>query len=206
MNRFINSSSSRPVFRFPLMSFSSMACVCLAIALLSAAGSAAAKPEKMKVCHVSSDGKVNLLVVSPNAYHVGNPAHEFDGIIDYEPSDIGASGEGTEDSNGDGIDDGCEPPDNVACPCFDSVDLEIVTADNQSTDESCSTIDLPLFMNIAATPPIIEGLPAMFFANQSQGICFNIIDGVSVGDVQEIESCINLIASRCAAINTATAN
>lgn len=104
--------------------------------VLSASTALAAKPEKTLVCHVGNEeglggetylddpgcvpieengyfcpdaGKIDLIKVAKAHKHLNNSSHEYDGISDYLPEDVGASGEGKEDSNGDGIDDGCEP-------------------------------------------------------------------------------------------------
>jgi hypothetical protein len=94
--------------------------------------------ETVRVCHVGSElpeydpnctencgdaGKIDLIEVSVNAYHLGNPAHAYGGVSDYLPGDEGASGVGTEDSDGDGVDDGCEIPEDPYCPCFTTEDL-----------------------------------------------------------------------------------
>ena len=97
----------------------------------------AAKKEKDLICHVGSEegpggetylddpgcvpveengyfcpdaGKIDLIEVSKKANHLGNLSHTYGGISDYRPGSLGASGEGSEDSDGDGIDDGCEFP------------------------------------------------------------------------------------------------
>jgi hypothetical protein len=105
----------------------------VATLMLFAATKLAAGQEKELICHVGNKesrtgdtylddpdckggncpdaGKIDLIVVANVAKHLGNPSHIYDEIPDYRPSDVGASGDGTEDSNGDGIDDGCEPID-----------------------------------------------------------------------------------------------
>lgn len=112
--------------------------------VLFASTALAAKPEKTLVCHVGNEvgpggevylddpgcvpieeneyfcpdaGKIDLIEVAKANKHLNNQSHEYDGISDYLPEEVDASGEGKEDSNGDGIDDGCEPP--PACPCAD---------------------------------------------------------------------------------------
>jgi hypothetical protein len=104
--------------------------------MLFAATGFAAKQEKTLICHVGNEvgpggedylddpgcvpiddngnfcpdaGKIDLIEVAKAHKHLNNPSHEYDGISDYLPEDIFASGEGNEDSNGDGVDDGCEP-------------------------------------------------------------------------------------------------
>jgi hypothetical protein len=82
-------------------------------------------------------GKVDLLEVSASSRHLGNPSHAYGGVSDYEPGAMGASGVGTDDSDGDGIDDGCEIPAAAECPCWDEGELTAVTAANLSPD-ACS--------------------------------------------------------------------
>lgn len=84
-------------------------------------------PGKVLVCHVGNElpeydpactegcgdaGKIDLIEVANPAKHLGNPAHTYDGQSDYDPVEAGATGEGKEDSDGNGIDDGCEIPDD----------------------------------------------------------------------------------------------
>ena len=125
--------------------------------MLFAATGFAAKKEKTTICHVGNEegpggevylddpgcaphegngyfcpdaGKIDLIEVANANRHLLNPSHMYDGISDYLPEDIGASGEGKEDTNGDGIDDGCEPP-TLACPCWDTfTESELVAAFN----------------------------------------------------------------------------
>jgi len=106
--------------------------VVIVFLMLFAATNLAAGQEKNLICHVGNKesrsgetylddpdckggncpdaGKIDLIMVAHAAMHLDNPAHMYDSISDYRPEDIGASGVGTEDSNGDGVDDGCEPP------------------------------------------------------------------------------------------------
>lgn len=115
----------------------------------------AAKQEKVLICHVGNEmgpngevylddpgciphednnyfcpdaGKIDLISIAKVSKHLGNPSHEYDGISDYLPADVGASGEGSEDSNGDGIDDGCEPPET--CPCWTASQMTELTPPN----------------------------------------------------------------------------
>jgi hypothetical protein len=124
------------------------------IFMLVATTTLAAKKEKELICHVGNEvgpggevylddpgcapieengyfcpdaGKIDLIEVANANKHLNNPSHAFGGISDYLPADVGASGEGDEDSDGDGIDDGCQPPVLESCPCWtvevlDSVD------------------------------------------------------------------------------------
>lgn len=119
----------------------------------------AAKKEKDLICHVGNEfgaegevylddpgctphedndyfcpdaGKIDLIEVAKSNKHLENSSHTFEGISDYWPADVGASGEGKEDSDGDGIDDGCQPPVLAACPCWSAE--EIVSIDGIHSD------------------------------------------------------------------------
>jgi hypothetical protein len=129
---------------------------------------AAAKQNKMLICHVGNEagpggetyldepdcepsdlngyfcpdaGKIDLIVIAEKAAakHLVNPSHHWDGISDYDPYDLGASGKGTEDSDGNGVDDGCEIPVENDCPCWDVIELTAVTAENQKEFLSCNS-------------------------------------------------------------------
>ena len=67
-------------------------------------------------------GKIDLILVSERANHLGNEAHAFNGLSDYEPfkENAGSDPNDFEDINGpDGIDDGCEPEEQLlTCPCW----------------------------------------------------------------------------------------
>lgn len=109
--------------------------------LLLSASLFAAKPEKILICHVGNEvgpndevydpscapieennyfcadaGKIDLIEVAKAGKHLGK--HGYGGITDYEPASIGATGEGAEDTDGDGVDEGCDPPLILACPCW----------------------------------------------------------------------------------------
>ena len=197
-----------------------------------AAKKSVAKNEKVLICHVGSDvgpggevylddpscvpgesndyfcpdaGKVDLIVVSKNAKHLGNKAHTFDGFSDYEPGEVGASGEGTEDSNGDGIDDGCEPAE--VCPCWSSMDLNAVTADNINSASSCDNVSvLPGragIENVEGSNPDAEG---GFIAVSMPGfeVCLtrDYAPGFLPVTTEEADTCVAQIAQRCAAIGS----
>lgn len=83
------------------------------------------KVEKVAVCHVGHKlpeydpnctegcgdaGKIDLIEVKQSVAvkHLGNTAHSYDGVSDYVPGSHGATGVGNKDSDGNGIDDGCE--------------------------------------------------------------------------------------------------
>lgn len=177
--------------------------------MLFSANGFAGKAEKVLICHVSSDdGTIQLINVSQNSNHLGNESHFFEGISDYEPSEIGASGEGTEDTNGDGIDDGCEPAQD--CPCWDLGDLQSVTAANKDEYgcENGSTLPhLAVISNKREESLEVDGL---FFAvdgvfNGGNPICgadVTLPIGLSISD-DEVSTCIAQIAARCAAIGHA---
>jgi len=186
----------------------------------------AAKKEKILICHVGTElgpngeeydpacvpdefngycsadaGKIDLIIVPENAKHLGNPSHEYDGLSDYEPSEVGASGEGTEDSNGDGIDDGCEPAED--CPCWDAAELLSVTADNYLTNGSCSTTSaLPiaaLIQNDGTTPGVEGGFAAI--NSEPDKFCQTRDFELELETTaEEAAACIAQIAARCAAI------
>ena len=69
-------------------------------------------------------GKVDLIAVSKNAKHIGNPAHYFmdSGGFEWEDylpeEDVGDEAADFEDANFDGIDDGCELEVPQTCPCW----------------------------------------------------------------------------------------
>ena len=158
----------------------------LGIALILTAVNVSAKQEKVLLCHVGNEtgrggevylddpdcvpndlnnyfcpdaGKIDLIVVAKSAKHLNNSSHMWDGISDYEPSEVGASGEGTEDSDGNGIDDGCEPID--VCPCWTTLELNAITVENQETGASCDIGSYPPYMvilqNTLFISPIVEG-------------------------------------------------
>lgn len=131
--------------------------------MLFAATGFAAKKEKDLICHVGNEegsegevylddpgcvpveengffcpdaGKIDLIEVANTSKHLNNPNHTYDGIDDYLPDEVGASGEGNEDSDGDGIDDGCQPPPPPAsCPCWTNEVLDSVDGFNTNNDQ-----------------------------------------------------------------------
>lgn len=123
------------------------------LCLLLFAGPLAAKQEKELICHVGNEtgvngevylddpgctpyegndyfcpdaGKIDLIEVAKASKHLSKSSHAFDGISDYRPADLGASGEGNEDSDGDGIDDGCQPPVLTSCPCWSAAEINSI--------------------------------------------------------------------------------
>ena len=182
-----------------------------------------AKQDKILICHVGNEvgpggevylddpgcvpieendyfcpdaGKIDLISVAKVSKHLGNPSHEYDGISDYRPADIGASGDGKEDSNGDGIDDGCQPPET--CPCWDEVELLSVTAENQA-DFSCLYHPTnSLIQNDDVVFPTVEG---GFLTRSNIPDCLTRDFPFSmVITVDELVVCNAQIAARCAAI------
>jgi len=162
----------------------------------------AARPDKILVCHVESEtGKVDLLMVPERANHLGNPGHFYEGLTDYLPEEVGASGDGTEDSDGNGIDEGCEP--SVTCPCWEESDLLSVTAENFN-EFSCSFFadlypGVAVIANISGSTPGVEGGFGVDTIDRDPAICFTRDFGIGFGvSFDEANACISQIASRCA--------
>ena len=69
-------------------------------------------------------GKIDLILVSTKAKHIGNPSHSFDDTVylweDYAPEDgIGNDPADFEEGDVVGIDRGCEKPEeNLMCDCW----------------------------------------------------------------------------------------
>ena len=165
-------------------------------------------PDKFNGYCSADAGKIDLIVVAEKAAakHLNNDSHSWDGISDYEPSDVDASGDGTEDSDGDGVDDGCEPVE--PCPCWDVGDLMVVTADNNYTDSCSGNPFLPpypmgaLIENDEIDDPEVEG---GFAASNGGGFpvaCYtrDFLPGFLEITADEANACIEQIATRCAAI------
>ena len=178
--------------------------------LFTVAGNAAPK-EKDLICHVDSDtGNIKLIVVSRRANHLGNPAHTFDGVSDYRPEWVGAAGDSTEDANGDGIDDGCEP--SQECPCWAKMELLSVTADNNDTAFSCSSafsytegevVEIAVIANTLRNPDVEGGFAASRAPGSDElGYCITRDIPPNFLDITDEEAvvCIDQIVARCAAI------
>jgi hypothetical protein len=180
--------------------------VIFSILLLGSGNLLAAKETKVLVCHVGEEGSIDLILVSGSSSHLGNAAHNFDGIVDYTPGSVGASGDGTEDFDGDGVDEGCEPPDVVACPCWVEDDLTTVTAENQLVDESCANIStLPFAAAIQNSPGSTPGVEGGFTAADFGSGPFCETRDFPVQFVispEEFDACIELIVDRCADIGS----
>ena len=204
----------------------------VAAALSLAASSVAASPEKSLVCHIGNKagpsgevyldnpacvpgedngyfcpdaGKIDLILAANNSAHLGNPSHGWDGIFDYQPVEVGASGAGTEDSDGNGVDDGCELP--LPCPCWAESDLLSVTAENHLAANSCSLVSVLPFAAIIQNDqqfnsPEVEGGFTAFASDLAPSLCTTrdfepFLLMITAG---EAAACISQIASRCAAI------
>lgn len=204
----------------------------LAAVLLLTATGLAASPDKGIVCHVGNEagpggevylddpgcvpgedngyfcpdaGKIDLLVVGNVSAHLDNASHGWDGLTDYDPIEVGASGDGTEDSDGNGVDDGCEPP--LPCPCWAEQDLLSVTAGNHLLANSCSAVSSLPFAAIIQNDqelenPEVEGGFAAFASDVAPSVCatrdfepFQLLVSAA-----EAAACVSQIASRCAAI------
>lgn len=207
----------------------------VACTLLLVANAVCAKQEKMLICHVGNEtgpggetylddpdcvpsdlndyfcpdaGKIDLIVVAEkSAYkHLGNVSHYWDGISDYDPIVMGANAEGTEDSDGNGVDDGCEIPDE--CPCWDEIDLLAVTEDTYY-GVSCNVYNWG-YPNFAGLQGFGDPYPSTFFAGNSSatdpvgGIPYcdgHFSDGtfdqqMYISD-EEANACISQIFARC---------
>jgi len=151
-------------------------------------------------------GKVDLIVVATVSKHLGNPKHAYDGLSDYKPADVGAGGDSTEDNNGNGIDDGCEPLQE--CPCWAESELLSVTAENLSTDitlNSCSMGSvLPDFAAIQNVPGSTPGVEGGFAAQITGAGAFCLTRDIDMSTVliteEEAYACIAQVVARCAAI------
>jgi hypothetical protein len=204
--------------------------------ILFATTGLAAKQEKALICHMGNEaglggetylddptcvpsdvngffcpdaGKVDLIVVAKADKHLNNDSHSWDGISDYEPSEVGASGDGTEDSDGDGIDDGCEPAD--ICPCWDVAELQAVTAANHDPVDSCSSFTTSIghypesvALSTISSPGAVrfQAFEPYWYTEVAECYKYNS-DATSifipVSD-EELAICVNQIADRCAAI------
>jgi hypothetical protein len=81
-------------------------------------------------------GKIDLILVSTKAKHIGNEAHSFGDDSDYAPvlDDVGDDPADFEDNTSppDGIDDGCETEELLTCPCFTAEEANAI-ADGEVT-------------------------------------------------------------------------
>lgn len=200
----------------------------LGCAVLAFASTGFAKQEKTLICHVGNEagpggetylddpncvpsdangyfcpdaGKIDLIVVPEHAKHIGNASHSWDGISDYLPETVGASGDGTEDSDGDGVDDGCQPQE--LCPCWDEDELLSVTAENHFDVLSCNSVTIPgvaILQNDNSDPTVEGGFAAEInppnFVYCSTRNEAKLIDTT----VEEAAACQSQILKRCADI------
>lgn len=192
-----------------------------------------AKQNKMLVCHVGNEvgpggetflddpdcepsdlndyfcpdaGKIDLIVIAEKAAakHLVNPSHYWDGISDYDPIAMGASGDDTEDSDGNGVDDGCEIPVEDACPCWGRIELQAVTETNQMP-LSCNAYN-EFFPYLGLMQALEDNSAIVFRAYTSEWIssggvagCDAYHEGINLRDISEDEAlvCISQIYDRC---------
>lgn len=221
--------------------------IVIALAFLVLASSASANKEIRLVCHVGNEvgpggvtylddpncvpsdvngyfcpdaGKIDLIVVAEKAAenHLENLSHYWDGTSDYDPLVKGATGNGTEDSDGNGVDDGCEIPSE--CPCWDAIELLQVTAINQA-DISCSDAAFlyPDFAfiedNVPYTDRVVQGgflaYTSAFAGGAGQARCITrelpgFPETLMVVSDDDAAICISQIAVRCADIDDPIVN
>ena len=179
-----------------------------ALVLLLVTTSVAAKQEKTVLCHVGDAGKIDLIVVANIAAHLDNPSHCWGDLCDYLPGDMDATGYGTEDSNGDGVDDGCEPVG--VCPCWDAIDLLSVEAADQTSNSCSGDSDYPHLAIIQNEDGDLFGARIHYDTTVDPwvpyyGTCGSqmppeepiLMEGI---DLEPARECIEQIAARCAAI------
>jgi hypothetical protein len=183
--------------------------VIVSIFLFASGNLFAGKVPKVLVCHVGEEGTIDLILVSGNSSHIGNAAHSFEGLEDYTPDSVGASGSGTEDFDGDGVDEGCEPPEVASCPCWELMDLTAVTAENQSLELSCNdpeVSNLPVSAGIQNEPGSTEVEGGFFAADFGGGNSScqtrDFEPFVMAISPEEAASCIEQIVDRCEFIGT----
>lgn len=169
----------------------------------------ASKIDKISVCHVSASPhgalRIQLKTVKEEFRHVGNPDHVWEDVYDYIPMHLGASGEGNHDSNGNGIDDGCE----VSCPCWAYSELQQVPDDPLShhPDHYCTNFytspdstrpgsSFPEWSSIATRQ---DHAPFAWFTARVDGrnsSCSNFPQALGIISIQA-EVCAAEIAQRC---------
>ena len=190
--------------------------------ILFATTAIAGKPVKSPVCHVGNEegplgevydpdcipadtngyfcptaGKIDLLMLPKPEKHLENSSHQYAGTSDYDPLLKGASGYGNEDSDGNGIDDGCEIPQVSACPCWSEDELLSITKENLL---GCSIYGLLLAI-IESKPGTTYGAEGGFYANYSTASCatrdFRENGAAPISD-EEFDACFMLIVDHCA--------
>lgn len=152
----------------------------------------AAKKNKMLVCHVDNViGTIELIVVAENSSHFNKHTD------DYQPED--GSSYSTEDSDGNGIDDGCELSPSVACPCWDKTVLDNIDEFNLDVSFSCSyASDYPVSAQIYTSN--FTGAFAAWSRNDGSTGCvdFDALSNYQPGiTADEANACIDQIAVRC---------
>ncbi len=189
----------------------------------------AAKRSKTLVCHVGNEagpagegydpsclpgasngwfcpdaGKIDLLEVADASKHLGNSAHAFGGVADYEPLSKGASGVGKDDGDGNGIDDGCEVA--PSCPCWNATELELVTRDNLAPD-SCPTIGDPDVAAVVSAGDFPWGFVASKPPASAEPYCqvlYPVETYVPI-TTDQADACIAQIVARCEEIGAVDA-
>jgi len=167
------------------------------------------KSDRVSLCHVSTDNhggpRIKLMSVKKTDRHLGNENHVWDDVYDYLPMHMGASGEGNQDSNGNGIDDGCE----VSCPCWQYSELEQVPDEPAShhpdfycknfytsPDSSRPGSSFPEWSSIATRQ---DHSPFVWFTARVDGrnsSCSNFPQALGIASIQA-EVCAAEIAQRC---------
>jgi hypothetical protein len=192
------------------------------VLVLFVSNALAAKPDnKTAVCHIGSEegpggetydpncvptlennyfcadaGKVDLITVPNVRKHLGT--HEYDGLSDYLPEQIGASGIGQYDEDGDGIDQGCQ----VLCPCWGEAELAwFTTKTGVELSGACDGLasDALVLLDVANSDD------GQVFELKPGGNCsFAQVDGESTTDISksgltpaQIEACYQGIAALC---------
>lgn len=105
-------------------------------------------PDKEAEVFCPDAGKIDLIEASNPSKHFDNPEHCWPlgtEHCDYDPDDVGASGEGTEDGDGDGIDDGCDvcpnDPDNDADKDGVCGDVDLCPEEYGEGPDGCPAVD-----------------------------------------------------------------
>jgi hypothetical protein len=209
--------------------------------VLFASTALAAKPHKTLVCHVGNElssmgetymenpdctipgdwvgdftcpdaGKIDLILVSSKAKHIGNEAHSFGGDSDYAPllADVGDDPADFEDNTEprDGIDDGCETEELLTCPCWNTyTEAELVVAINAqpSVDLICqdATWEATMILDVAGFNPRLIAFeapeepgepPFCEFQVGESGLVFHFLDTATTSHCkQELSGLIPMI-------------
>jgi hypothetical protein len=133
-------------------------------------------------------GKIDLILVSTNAKHIGNEAHSFGDDSDYAPllADVGDDPADFEDNTEppDGIDDGCETEELLACPCWNTFsEPELVAAMNAENTWFIDCVLDPTYVESYAVY-VITGSPTddlkLVSSTGVPSYCFSDVGGISV--------------------------